>query len=342
MVVAAVEVISPAQLRGELKQGDFARVYLLAGPDNFRIEKTARWLREKALEGPMGELNAASAWGDETPPARIAQDASAYPMFGGQRFLWVRHAEGLPSGEAIEPLLAYLKNPVDSTVLVLTSAKLDKRLKLSAACAAAGRVVEFAALNAQELQAQVSSQARAHDIQLEAQAIQMLVDLVGEDLSEIDQELQKLALQGASGPIGAEEVRQLVARSRAIDGFELADSLDQRRPEGLLRAWTELRRRGADPFGNAAILSWRLRQLVLLQELVSEGHPPRDAASLAGLPPWQARKLIPLVESHTPESLQKALEGFVRADRRAKSSSMGAGIAWDLAILDWAAGHATG
>lgn len=340
--MAAVEVISPAQLRGELKQGSIARVYLLAGADQYRIERTARWLREKALEGPMGELNAQSAWADEAAPAKIAQDASAYPMFGGQRFLWVRHAEALPAGDAIEPLLRYLRNPSESTVLVLTSSKLDKRIKLTGACAAAGRVVEFATLPPGEMVGQVGSQARALGLELDPAAIQLLIDLVGDDLAELDQELQKLALQGAEGRIGAEEVRQLVARSRAIDGFELADALDQLHPQALLRAWTELRRRGTDPFGNAAILGWRLRQLVLLQELVSEGHPARDAASLAGLPPWQARKLIPLVDSHTADSLQKTLEGFVQADRRAKSSSMGAGIAYDLAVLGWAAGRQAG
>jgi DNA polymerase III delta subunit len=164
------------------------------------------------------------------------------------------------------------------------------------------------------------------------------VDLVGDDLAEIDQELQKLALQGAEGSLGAAEVREMVARSRAIDGFELADAIDQRRPQTLVRAWTELRRRGTDPFGNAAILGWRLRQLVLLQELMDEGHPPRDAASLAGLPPWQSRRLIPMLESHSAGALQKTLEGFVKADRRAKSSSLGAGIAYDLAILGWATG----
>jgi DNA polymerase-3 subunit delta len=333
----ALEVLTPVQLRGELKQGNLARVYLLAGPDGFRIERTARWLRDKALEGPMGELNAESAWADETTPAKIAQDAAAFPMFGGQRLLWVRHAESLPTGTAIEPLLRYLKRPLDSTVLVITSSKLDKRLKLTGACAASGRVVEFANLPAAELAGQVSRQAAAHGLQLDAPAVRMLVDLIGDDLAEIDQELAKLALVGTDGVVGADQVRGLVARSRAIDGFEIADALDQKNPESLLHAWTELRRRGTDPFGNAAILGWRLRQLVLIQELVAEGHPARDAAGLAGLPPWQARRLIPLVESHTQASLQKTLEAFVQADRRAKSGSLGAGIAYDVAILGWAA-----
>ena len=52
---------------------------LLAGADGFRIERTARWLRDKALEGPMGELNTGSVWADEVPPARIAQSTGAIP-----------------------------------------------------------------------------------------------------------------------------------------------------------------------------------------------------------------------------------------------------------------------
>ena len=48
---------------------------------------------------------------------------------------------------------------------------------------------------------------------------QEVVDLVGEDLSEIDQELQKLALQGAEGPLGAPEVREMVTLEEALRGL---------------------------------------------------------------------------------------------------------------------------
>jgi hypothetical protein len=45
-----------------------------------------------------------------------------------------------------------------------------------------------------------------------------------------------------------------------------------------------------------------------------------------------------LLESHSEGELEKTLERFVLADRRAKSSSLGAGIAYDLAVLGWASG----
>lgn len=334
-----VNVVEPQQLRSELKEGVVRPVYLLAGADGFRAEATARWLRERAVDAQMGDFNSENLWADERSPAQIAEAACAYPMFGGRRFLWVRHAEKLPAGAALEPLLRYLARPSESTVLVLTAAKLDKRLRLTSACAEHGRVVEFSPLRGADLAAQVRRQASAHGVDLDAEAGRALVELVGDDLAEIDTELAKLALAGAEGQrLRADDVRRLVAASRDVDGFELADRLDASEPRPLLHAWVEMRRRGVDPFGNAAVLMWRLRQLVQLAAALDEGLDPREAGTRAGLAPWQVGRLIPLVDQQVRPSLQTALEAFRRADRLAKSSSLGAGPAYDLALLRWAAG----
>jgi DNA polymerase III delta subunit len=68
----------------------------------------------------------------------------------------------------------------------------------------------------------------------------------------------------------------------------------------------------------------------------------REAGSAAGLAPFQQRRAIPLARNHSPEHLQKTLEVFRRADRRAKSSSLGAELAFDLAVLRWAVGPSAG
>lgn len=333
-----VDVVDPSVLRSELKQGELRPVYLLAGEDGFRSERTAHWLRDKVTEDDPTGLNAESVWADETTPARIAEAASAFPMFGGRRFLWVRHAQSLPTGAAIEPLLRYLERPSESTILVLTSAKLDKRLKFTAACAQAGRVVDFSPLSGRDLHAQVARQAQAHGLKIDAEAIHTLTDLVGDDLTELDSELAKLGLQpdATDGTLTADRVRELVGRSRDVDGFELADSLDPRHPEAFLHGWTEQRRRGADVFGAAAILTWRLRQLTTLQEALGSGMDAREAGTVAGMSPWQQKRVIPLARAYSHAGLQRTLEGFRQADRRAKSSSLGADLAYDLAVLRWA------
>ena len=61
-----------------------------------------------------------------------------------------------------------------------------------------------------------------------------------------------------------------------IDAFELADSLDPKRPLPALQRWFEMRHRGGDTMGAAAILSWRLRQLGQLRMAVDAGLSTQD------------------------------------------------------------------
>jgi DNA polymerase-3 subunit delta len=340
--MAAVAVLDPEQLRAELKEGNVAPVYLMAGADGFRAERAARWLRERDMDPATAEFNTQTLYADETSPAQIVEAASAYPMFGTMRFVWVRRAEALATGAAIEPLLAYLQNPSTSTRLVFTANKLDKRLKFTAACGAAGRVVGFNALSGSALASQVRRQAKEHGLDLSAEAVEVLLDLVGEDLGEIDMELAKLSLGTAddAGPVGGEEIREYVGRSRDINAFALADELDPARYREALDLWFELRTRGGDVMGCAAILAWRLRQLLQLRHNLDAGIPAKEAGRAAGLSPWQARRVVPLATASSTEHLERVLHAWRQADRRAKSSRVGPELAYDLAILEWAAASA--
>jgi DNA polymerase-3 subunit delta len=334
----ALVTVNPEDLLASLKAGESRPVYLLAGPDSHRMEKTARWLRERSVDAEGRDFNCETLYGDECKPGQIVEKARAYPMFGSTRFVWVRRAEALPTGRDIEPLLAYLQAPVESTVLLFSSNKLDKRLKLTALCAETGWVVEFAALSGAALVRQLQRQSKSHGLRLMAEGAQLLVELVGEDLGELDNELAKLALQDAAEgrPLHGDEIRELVARSRDVDAFRLADSLDRRAPLAALLDWFQLRRGGGDVFGVAAILGWKLRQIALLRAGLDDGLPPESAAKMVGLAPWQMRRTMPLAQATTGLRAGAALSAWRTADRRAKSSSLGAGLAYDLAVLEWA------
>ncbi len=341
--MASPKILTPEELRSALAKEDPRPVYLLAGPDTWRAERTAQWLKEKVLDPQSAEFNAQVLQADECVPQAIVEAASAYPMFGTRRFVWVRHAEALGTGSAIEGLLSYLGSPAASTVLVFTSAKLDKRLKFTTACARAGCAVDFQNLKGSAILMQVARQAQSLSLTLEKSAIHELIDLVGDDLGELQTELEKLALlREGNAPIGPKEVRLLVARSRDLDAFAVADLLSGEDPLPALRAWTKVRVGGGDPIGTAAILSWRLRQLASFRSALEGGESPESAARRLALPPWQARRLAALAQSSTLDQLQRTLFHMRQADRRAKSSSLGAPLAYDLALLAWAVESLTG
>lgn len=333
-----MRILSPDALLEAWKGGRLAPVYLLAGPDGFRAERSARWLRRKVLEDDAAGLNGEVFYAEDAAPGAVAQACASYPLFGGRRFVWLRHGEALPAGAAVEPLLRYLAAPSPSTVLVITSAKLDQRLKLTAACAESGSVVEFALLGGAALLAQVQRMAHEHGVRLQPGADATLIGLVGEDLGELDAELAKLALAvPVEGAIGAAEVEELVSRSRDVNAFALADQLDARNPRPALAAWLDLRATGGDPIGGAAIVAWKLRQLAQLRAAIESGLDEAAALRALGIPPWQGRRLGELARGTTLAALERALEQWRIADRRAKSSSLGDALAYDIALLDWAA-----
>jgi DNA polymerase-3 subunit delta len=335
-----VRVVTPEALMKELKGTAVAAVYLLAGPDAFRAERTARWLRRKVLEQDALDLNAEVFYAEDASPATIAHACATYPLLGERRFVWVRHAEALAAGAAVEPLLAYLRSPSPSTVLVISSAKLDLRLKLTLACAEQGRVVEFPTLALPALLVQAQRLAQERGVQLGPGAAETLVELVGEDLGELDNELAKLALLADAGVLGAERIAELVARSRDLSAFALADQLDARDPLPALRTWLAVRSSGVDVIGTAAILGWKLRQLAQFRAALDAGLGEEAASRALGISPWQGRRLAQLARGVTLSQVERALACFRTADRRAKSSSMGEGMAYDLALLAWAAGGA--
>jgi DNA polymerase III delta subunit len=167
---------------------------------------------------------------------------------------------------------------------------------------------------------------------------QTLIDLVGEDLHELDGELAKLSLQDdiAGKSVDGDQVTAMVARSRDIDAFTLADLLDAARPAAALDQWFRLRNGGGDIMGCAAILGWRLRQIAQLRAGLDEGHSPHEAAQIAGMAPWQTRRLGPMVDATSSTKIDATISAWRVADRRAKSSSLGAGLAYDMAMLKWA------
>ncbi len=331
----ALNVMEPEDLTAEFKRGEISPVYLLAGSDGFRSERTARWLAAKSVDAESADFNSQTIYADEASPAAMAEAASAYPMFGNQRFVWVRHAEQLPSGAAIEPLLRYLDNPAPSTVMVFTASKLDKRLKFTTGCAKHGRVVSFAPLAGGGLIAQLRRQAKECGLRITDDGLAQLTDLVGDDLGELHHELEKLALHAGEESLDGSQVHELVSRSRDIDAFALADRLDPRRPFPALDVWFDLRGRGGDAMGCAAILSWRLRQLAQLRGAIDANVPEPGLGKAVGMAPWQARRVLPLAKAHSTRRLGRALTAFRDADRLAKSSTLGV-EAFDLAMLDWA------
>src|SRR5947208_624184 len=74
-----------------------------------------------------------------------------------------------------------------------------------------------------------------HGKQLSQAAARLLVDLIGEEMGQLDQELAKLAVYiGQASKIDADDVDKLVGQSRAANVFEILNTLAAGQPPKAL------------------------------------------------------------------------------------------------------------
>jgi DNA polymerase-3 subunit delta len=141
----------------------------------------------------------------------------------------IKEAQDL--ARTIEDLLPYVVNPQPTTVLVLCYKykKLDKRKKLSKEIIKSGVFFESKKLNENQVPEWIRKVVNNRGYSITPKAAQMLVEFIGNDLSKVNNELEKLFLiikQGDS--ITPTLVEENIGISKDYNNFELQNAISRR------------------------------------------------------------------------------------------------------------------
>ena len=129
---------------------------------------------------------------------------------------------------------AYLKEPAPYTVLVISAPyeKLDERKKITKELKRTAVIVEAKKLNEYELKNWVKERAKGNGIEFDADALELLIALVGTNMFMITSEVDKLALYALRRKqIDVHMVEKLVSRSLEQNIFTLIEKVVQRKLE---------------------------------------------------------------------------------------------------------------
>lgn len=211
-------------------------VYALVGSDPFlQLEKLKEVLRLMPKDVQRVDVE-----GERAQLAEVLDELRSFAMFGGAKLVVVRDADEF-LGRYREQLEAYVAQPSESGTLVLRLSSLPKNQRIYKAIDKLGGVE--ACEPPKDLAKWAADRARsAHRITLSPDAARMLVDLVGEDLGRIDNELAKLAIdaEGTKGPVGHDKVSESVAFQREQEMWDMTNELAAGDVAAALRRWRQL------------------------------------------------------------------------------------------------------
>ncbi|MBD8389806.1 DNA polymerase III subunit delta [Dysgonomonas sp. BGC7] len=214
------------QIKSDIHSRKFKPVYLLMGDEPYYIDELTDSLVNTVLPEDERDFNQTILYGMETDVASVITLARSFPMMSEYQLVVVKEAQNLSK---IEELEVYVRNPLQSTVLVLNykNGTLDKRKKLYAEIDKHGITFESKKIPDYKMSAFISSYIQTKGLSIDQKSSQMLSDYLGNDLSKVTNEITKLliALPQNSKQITAELIEENIGISKDFNNFELLKAI---------------------------------------------------------------------------------------------------------------------
>jgi len=269
--------------------------------------------------GPDGRSESVQTLrGDETTWTRLLDVARTGSLFADRRAVLVRGAEGLKGPD--DGLAEYFKDPTPGLTLILLVTKPDKRKPVWKRVLEEAEVVSAEPLKARSLRGHVGEELRRRGLAMDEEALDELIERVGQDLRRLMGEIDKLqAFAAGRSRFTADDVAAVLGRGLARPLWVLADALASRQRELALRLLDEALEEGeAGPYILAA-LHRSLRQMGLVRSLRQASWG--EIASRLRVPPFKVKDLVEAGQLWTEDALQQALDALGKADRQIKNSA---------------------
>jgi DNA polymerase III subunit delta len=316
-------------------RGDIPPVALLHGPEPFllddAVQRVTRGLFPDSAPVAPGAARATPpvdlSMVKETFDARdgdvdaIVGAALMLPWVAGRRLVVARGVDGLTAKRA-ESLVAYLRAPSPSTALLLVCGQSLAASHWLVGAVPAAAVVPALPLLGRQLVGWLVSRARADGFELDEGAASLLVDLSGNDLTQLRGDVEKAALAG--GPdnrrVGVAEVRAVVGEHRLRHIFELTRALIAGDAGTALSVLELLLNAGEEPLGVLGMLGREVRALWLAADGLRRGRREEEITRELRRPPAAAAALLDRARGLTPGAAARLLERCWDAERRLKLS----------------------
>ncbi len=217
------------QIINDIKKKNFKPVYLLTGEEPFFIDYVANYIEKNCLTDDEKAFNQVILYGKEIEVDTIINHAKRYPMMADRQVVIVKEAQEL--ARTIENLSGYVEFPQHTTLLVLCYKykKLDGRKSLLKAIKKTGVVLETKPLYENQVGSWIQNILKERGFAILPKATYMLVEFLGNDLSKINNELEKLIqILKPDQQITPEIIEENIGFSKDFNHFELQNALCNR------------------------------------------------------------------------------------------------------------------
>src|SRR4051812_11826980 len=239
------------QVMLDLKRKIFKPVYFLSGEEPYYIDLVSDYIEKNALDESEREFNQDVVYGKDVDLPGVLALAKQFPMMSDYKVVIVKEAQNLKelakssaddegggektkssaSSAALAQFTSYVQSPLSSTILVFCYKykTIDKRSAAAKALQKNAVFIETKKLYDNQLPEWITNYVKDHKYTIGPKASYLLAEFIGNDLSRITNEIDKLLINIPAGTeITPAQIQDNIGISREYNVFELQDALANR------------------------------------------------------------------------------------------------------------------
>jgi DNA polymerase-3 subunit delta len=217
--------MSADKIISDWKKKKFKPVYWLEGEEEFFIDQIMDYAEHHLLTEEESAFNKTVFYGKDANWAEIVTACRRYPMFAERQVILLKEAQQMRDVDKLE---IYVENPLSSTVFVVSykEKKVDGRSKFAKLLKEKGEVFTTKKLYDYQMPEWTSELIKSKGFAISNKALLLLVDHIGNDLSRMHNEIEKVLVNLSNRKsITEDDIENYVGISKDFNVFELQESI---------------------------------------------------------------------------------------------------------------------
>ena len=217
--------MSAEKIITEWARKNYKSLYWLEGEEEYYIDLVVNYAEHSILTEAEAGFNLTVFYGKDAQWTEIVNACRRYPMFAERQVVILKEAQQM---KELEKLEGYFENPLSSTVFVVgyKGKTLDKRTKLYKLIKQSAELLHSEKIKEHKLHEWITRFVTEQGFTINEKAVSLLEEHVGNDLSRIVNEIEKLSLNlKGRKDIKEDDIERYIGISKEYNVFELQSAI---------------------------------------------------------------------------------------------------------------------
>jgi len=293
------------------------KCYLIYGEDTFRRKSYEDKMLKKIVDEASQVMNVSVFNDSKTLAGQVIEATETLPFLCERRFILVKDCGFLSEGKKTESdlLAEYIDNIPDTSCILFSEEKIDKRLKLYKAIDKMGVCEEIKPFDEKSLIDLISRKLAKNGLKISRPLCAYMVRNSGENAELLSADTDKLiAYLAGKDTVSTEDIDAICSKTSEVKVFDMVNAMITGNTEHALEIYRNLLNINESPFMVLSLISRQFRIILKAKSMSESGITNADIAKKIGVPAFAVSGALRQANNFSYDMLCKALNSCIQID----------------------------